>query len=207
MADKAIDRLLDQGRLRKVMDQRLIKALSHPLRAHVLATLNERIASPIEIAEEIDLDVAFLSYHVRVLNDLGCIELVETGRKRGAVEHFYRAKALLFFDDREWKELPASLRSDVVAGLFQGILDDAMGALKAGVFGRTNSHVTWMPIRLDERGSVDTQAVLRWALERLFAIQAESAKRLAEAGKQGTATTVAIAGFETGGARDTPTTS
>lgn len=206
MAYKAIDRLLDQGRLKKVMDQRLIKALSHPLRAHVLATLNERIASPIEMAEEIDLDVAFLSYHVRVLNDLGCIDLVETGRKRGAIEHFYKAKAALFFDDREWKKLPASLRSDMITGLFQKILDDAMGALKAGVFGRTNSHVTWMPILLDDRGTDDTHAVLRWTLERLFAIQAESAERLAEDGKRGTPTTVALAGFETGTVRNVPPT-
>lgn len=210
MADKAIDRLMDEGKLRKVMDQRLIKALSHPLRAHVLATLNERIASPTEIAEEIELDVAFLSYHVRVLKDLGCIELVDTGRKRGAVEHFYRARAALFFDDRAWKQLPASLRSDVITGLFQGILDDAVAALKAGVFGKVNSHVSWMPVLLDRQGTVDTHAVLRWTLERLFAIQAESAERLAKGGERGIPTTVAIAGFETvngGGAKDAPATS
>lgn len=198
MADKAMDRLIDEGRLRKVMDQRLIKALSHPLRAHLLATLNERIASPTEMAEEIGIDVAFLSYHVRVLKDFGCIELVETGQKRGAIEHFYRAKTALFFDDQEWEQLPASVRSDLVTNLFQGILDDAVGALKAGIFSKgKNSHVSWMPVLLDKQGSEDIHAVLGWTLKRVLAIQAESAERIAKTGERGAPMTIAIAGFET----------
>ena len=33
------------------IDQRLIKALGHPVRVHALAILNERVASPNEIVE------------------------------------------------------------------------------------------------------------------------------------------------------------
>ncbi len=37
------------------------------------------------------MDVSHLAYHIRVLRQLGFIELVETRQRRGALEHFYRA--------------------------------------------------------------------------------------------------------------------
>ena len=39
--------------LKKVIDPKLVKALSHPLRADLLSTLSERVASPRELADEI----------------------------------------------------------------------------------------------------------------------------------------------------------
>jgi DNA-binding transcriptional ArsR family regulator len=72
------------------IDQRLAKALSSPLRARALALIAEGVASPKAIAVELDLDVRGVAYHVRVLRKLGCIELVETQQRRGAIEHIYR---------------------------------------------------------------------------------------------------------------------
>jgi predicted transcriptional regulator len=43
------------------------------------------------IAAELGLDLRGVAYHVRVLKKLGCIELVGTQPRRGAVEHVYRA--------------------------------------------------------------------------------------------------------------------
>ena len=34
------------------LDQRVVKAIGHPLRARLLAILNERVASPNELAKE-----------------------------------------------------------------------------------------------------------------------------------------------------------
>jgi DNA-binding CsgD family transcriptional regulator len=72
------------------IDQRLAKALSSPLRARALALIAEGTASPKAIAVELGLDVRGVAYHVRVLRKLGCIELVETRQRRGAIEHIYR---------------------------------------------------------------------------------------------------------------------
>jgi len=72
------------------IDQRLAKALSSSLRAEALALIAEGVASPKAIADRLDLDVRNIAYHVRVLRELGCIELVETAQRRGAVEHLYR---------------------------------------------------------------------------------------------------------------------
>jgi DNA-binding transcriptional ArsR family regulator len=83
---------------------RLPKALSHPLRAQALTILNERVASPNEIAGMLGVRLENVGYHVGVLRELGCIELVRTARRRGAVEH-YQAVKRRYLSDREWKHL------------------------------------------------------------------------------------------------------
>lgn len=72
------------------IDKRLAKALSSSLRAQALALIGEGVASPKAISDQLGLDVRTIAYHVRVLRELGCIELVETPQRRGAVEHVYR---------------------------------------------------------------------------------------------------------------------
>ncbi len=76
------------------IDQRLAKALSNSLRARALTLIGEGIASPKAIAEALGQDVRSVAYHVRVLRELGCVELVETHQRRGAIEHVYRLTAL-----------------------------------------------------------------------------------------------------------------
>lgn len=74
-------------------DQRLFKALGHPLRQRILAALNERDASPSQLADRLGEPLGNVSYHVKILEQNGAAELVETQAVRGAVEHFYRATA------------------------------------------------------------------------------------------------------------------
>jgi predicted transcriptional regulator len=69
----------------------LERALAHPLRARALELFGDAPKSPNQVAKELEVDVSSLAYHVRVLRKLGCIELVETKQRRGALEHFYRA--------------------------------------------------------------------------------------------------------------------
>lgn len=73
------------------IDQRLAKALSHSVRAQALALIVEGVTSPKQIAERLDADLRGVAYHVRVLQRLGCVELVETRQRRGALEHLYKA--------------------------------------------------------------------------------------------------------------------
>ncbi len=75
------------------IDPRLAKALSNDVRAQALELLCKGAWSPKAIAAELGLDVRGVAYHVRVLKKLGCIELVETRPRRGAIEHIYRAAA------------------------------------------------------------------------------------------------------------------
>lgn len=81
------------------IDQQLAKALSNTLRARALHLIAEGAASPKAIAARLEVDLRTVAYHVRVLRRLGCIELVETKRRRGAVEHIYRVAAVALDDD------------------------------------------------------------------------------------------------------------
>ena len=76
------------------IDPRLAKALSSPLRAKALALIGEGVNSPKLIAARLNLDLRTVAYHVRVLHNLGCIELIETRPRRGATEHVYRLTEL-----------------------------------------------------------------------------------------------------------------
>ena len=78
------------------LDERLAKALSHPLRQRILQRLNEGgIRSPNELSRELGDPLGNVSYHVRILRELDCVELVRTEQRRGALEHYYRATASL----------------------------------------------------------------------------------------------------------------
>jgi predicted transcriptional regulator len=72
------------------IDQRLARALTHALRAQALELIAAGPTSPKAIAGELGVDVRSVAYHVRVLRELGCIELIDAQQRRGAVEHIYR---------------------------------------------------------------------------------------------------------------------
>ena len=89
-------------------DPRYVKALSHPLRVRILAILEERTASPVQLAEQLDASLGVVSYHVRTLERLGLIKLVRTNPVRGAVEHHYRANPRPTISDEGWAARPPS---------------------------------------------------------------------------------------------------
>jgi DNA-binding transcriptional ArsR family regulator len=191
-----------------VVDQRVIRALAHPVRVQALMILNERIASPNEIAQEVGQSVGHVSYHISVLKKCECIELVDTASRRGAVEHYYQATSRIFVGDEAWRRLPASVRPSLTATLLQNIVEDAGAALSAGTFdARDDSHLAWVPMIVDEGGWGETRDALRELLERILEIQAASAERLTKAGEVGTPISVALLGYETpavGERRPTP---
>lgn len=65
----------------------------HPLRARVLAILDEREATVKGIADELGERNATVSYHTKKLRETGLIDLVRTEPRRGALERYYRSRA------------------------------------------------------------------------------------------------------------------
>ena len=64
------------------VEQIVAKAFAHPLRVQILIILNERVASPNLLAQELDQSLNLVAYHVRVLEKYDCIELVDTKQRR-----------------------------------------------------------------------------------------------------------------------------
>ncbi|HEY2333754.1 MAG TPA: hypothetical protein VGH58_01935 [Solirubrobacterales bacterium] len=198
MAARSIKDVIAEKRLKRFIDRRLIKALSHPMREHLLAVFNERIASSSEIGRDLDLGVPEFYSHVEELEKLGCIERVESRRRRGAEEHFFQAKATMFFDDRAWLKVPASVRSDTAVSWVQAIIDDAVAAVRCGVFGRGDrTHISWMPVVFDGSGWEEAMRLMDQTLAGLMEIQKRSAKRVAATGAPGIPATIGLLGFET----------
>lgn len=115
--------------------------------------LNERIASASEIAEELGADVSSFYHHVEELERLGCVERVTSKRRRGAKEHFFKAKRTVFFDDEAWRQIPATMRADLATRFIQALIDDVAIALTSGTLTRRgDEHVSWTPGDFDEAG-------------------------------------------------------
>jgi hypothetical protein len=172
------------------------------MRARILAILNERVASPNEIAEMIGERLPNVSYHVRALHDLECIELVQTAQRRGAIEHYYRALVRPFFSDRDWKRLPPSARQAISDGALQLIWEDVSSAIREGTFeGRTDRHLSRSPLVLDQEGWKGLNAALGRLLTDARKIADQSAKRLAKSGETAIATRIVAMHFE---AADSP---
>ncbi len=201
---KTIGEVIAEGQLRTFMDPRLVKAVAHPVREHILTVLNERVASPKEIGRELGLGVEDFYHHFEVLEQLSFIERVRTRRRRGATEHFFRATGSVLFDDRQWARLPQVVKTGLSATVVKPIFDDVAAAMRDQTFdARDDRHTSWVQAYLDEQGWREVLALLKETLWRAMDIRKRSARRLAENGERGTPATVAILGFETPDRRGT----
>lgn len=179
------------------VDQRLVKALAHPLRVEILIILNERMASPNELSKELEEGLSQVSYHVKVLKDFECIEMVKTEPRRGAVEHYYRATARAFLSDREWQKLPESIKPGMSAAVMKMLISDVIEAMNGGTFdSRDDRHMSWTPGVVDEQGWTESVDLINETLDRAIAIHTASAKRLAKSGEEGIPATTVLMNFE-----------
>lgn len=78
----------------EVESQQHLRALSHPVRLQLLSLLTPGPKSGTELAGEVDMSQAAVSYHLRQLADAGIIELAETRNKRGGQEKRYRLRTI-----------------------------------------------------------------------------------------------------------------
>jgi DNA-binding transcriptional ArsR family regulator len=158
-------------------EARIAKALAHPLRARILQRLGERVASPGELAVELDAPLGVVSYHVRMLREYDCVELVRTEPRRGALQHYYKATARAVLDADQRRTLPAALRSELSGETLQGLVDDLAAAADAGALADPETLVSRTPLELDERGWRKLNRLLARTQEQALAIAEESAAR------------------------------
>ena len=167
------------------------------MRARILGILDERVASPNEIADTIGERLPNVSYHVRALLDLGCIELVDTAQRRGAIEHYYRAIVRPFFSDRDWKRLPRSGRQAISDAALKIIWEDVSTALKEGTFERrSDRHLSHNDVTLDEQGWKEVAKLLNGMISEVQRIESASTARLKKSGDESIAATVVAMQFE-----------
>lgn len=192
-----------------LIDQRLLKALSHPTRQHILDMLGEGPSSPVRLMRRMDnISLNLVSHHIKVLKELGCVELVETVPRRGATEHIYRATKRHMFTAEEWEALEPSDRAPITANVLRLISEDTGRAFVEGKIDEMpDNHLSRTALELDSEGWEEVVDILERTLEEILEANVRSAERSSASGEDLASSRVMIMQFPIGpdGSRRPPT--
>lgn len=175
---------------------RLLKAFTHPLRVAILARLDEEVLSPKELATDLKSSLPVVSYHVRELERLKMIELVRTAQRRGAVQHWYRAKPGAALAQREWAAASARTRRELVSVALARLEADAASASEQGGFERADAQLSRETLALDERGFDELAGLLAETRDRITKVTESAQARLVCSGDQPMHATLLLMLFE-----------
>jgi hypothetical protein len=167
-----------------LIDPRLVRALSHPLRVALLDLLTERIASPNQLKDIVGQPLGH------------AIELVDQRQRRGATEHFFRATPKSFLGSPDWRHVPGVFRRAVAGASLQAFIDKAMRALERGKLDTDGAAFTWMPVTVDERGKQELTGICQATGDELLAVQRNARRRMARAKTTGAPYLVGVMAFE-----------
>jgi DNA-binding transcriptional ArsR family regulator len=163
-----------------ITDPVIAKAFAHPLRIEILGLLEDRVASPVQLAAELGSGLSQTSYHVRQLKRLGLIKLVRRRMQRGAVEHYYTATVRPTIPDTAWARTPRLVRRALVGGKIAQTGSEVAAAAERGGFERDGVYITRTRLRLTAEGWKTVNREFARALQRLDAINAAESDKLAQ---------------------------
>jgi predicted transcriptional regulator len=147
----------------------------------VLGILEERTASPREIADELDAPLGVVSYHVRQLARLGLAKLERTRQRRGALEHYYSAQQRPVVTSEAWATVPSIVKQATIRATLEKISEQVNRSADSGGFEDSSIHLSRTSITLDRKGWEQLSGKLDRLLEDFDRIQTAAAKRLAAA--------------------------
>jgi DNA-binding transcriptional ArsR family regulator len=176
---------MSQKGITHLNDVNLVRALAHPLRARVLGILEERRASPRELADELGAPLGTVSYHVRTLAQLKLIKLVKKTPRRGAIEHHYEAVGAAQVSDRVWAETPSIVKNAMVRSALGDVGRSVNAAAALGGFNRADAHLLRTHLTLDDQGWRELADALMKLDAEAHRIQAESEERLRQTDHEG----------------------
>jgi predicted ArsR family transcriptional regulator len=176
------------------------EVLRHPLRIRIVAACTEGQVTPKEIADREHMSLRAVNYHFRELEKAGYLRCVRKEQVRGAWQGFYVANRQAVLTDDEFARMAAKHQREVTKAVLDDLFARCHESLEAGTLdARADSHLTWIPFMLDERGWKDLMSELTRMLERSNQIQAEARSRIRKSGERAIPTTLALAGFESPG--------
>jgi DNA-binding transcriptional ArsR family regulator len=183
-----------------LIDPRIIKAQSHPIRAHILNILSEGTNSPSRMHRRMEnVSLPLVCHHIKVLRNTGLIELVEIKLRGGRKEHIYRAAKRQFFSLEEWLAVDPRFRDPLIGTILRQISDDTGRAAAEGRFSEfPDSHLSRSPIELDAQGWKEVVEGLEVALESALEAHARSKERAQVSGEALMAARVVMMQFPIG---------
>lgn len=189
-------------------DPRYVKAMSHPLRVRILAMLDERVASPNQLAGWLGATLGTTAYHVRVLERLGLIELADETRVRGAVEHHYRSMARPMVSAQAWADVTQIAKQSAVGSSLQIVDEYAQASAAAGGFDRAEAHLSRTRVKLDAKGWEQLLGATLKYVEKVEGIERAALARMEKQPhvEEPSEATVVVMNFEGARLTDTPAT-
>jgi hypothetical protein len=175
------------------------------MRTRILEVVNEHPMSPVQFInagfapgfENKQQALSFVSYHFRALEKAGCIKIVDLIQRRGATEHVYGGCSRVYFTDEEFEQMPLEQRTQFSRTSFRGLVARTDGAMRTGTFdARTDRHLTWRAMELDERGWKEITDRLAACFGDCEQIREDAEDRLANSGDKVVPTTMAMLAFE-----------
>jgi hypothetical protein len=136
----------------------------------------------------------------KTLESTGWLEMVAQktgGRRRSAVERFYRATGPAIFDQESWAEVPDSVKPTYSWTVFRLLSDLVKEAIQAGTFeARLDSHLSWSVLRLDQQGWETVTAAAESLLTLILEEKDNARDRIAVSGEEAFTMTTALLAFE-----------
>jgi DNA-binding transcriptional ArsR family regulator len=158
-----------------IADPVIAKAYAHPLRIEIMGLLDNRVASPRQLADELGSPLSLTSYHVRQLMKMGLVKLVSRRQKRGSIEHFYTAVVRPRMYDDTWAQIPTIVKREIVGGRIGQLGKEIATAAMAGSFDREDMHFTRTRASLTPGGWKKAARVFADALAKLDKLKADDA--------------------------------
>lgn len=179
----------------------ITNAVNHLLRLEILTILHQGEFSAGEIAEILDEDVRYVTGHVRILMDTGCIEFVGFRRIGGYVRPVFRAVTLPVVTDEAFRTMGKDERHDVSGAGVQGFLAESLSAFANEKLDNAEEPpcLIWdaPPLDAERRRKLRERLTEVWE-EEVLAAEAETANAVAESGEEAIPTVVGLFSFERG---------
>jgi len=182
----------------KLADRWFVRALSHPLRVELLELLNERQASPVDMKRALGGTLNRINYHLKVLVDCGCVEVIETEPVRGAVKHYYRAVPRSFLGHPDLRHVPPSIRGGATEMSARSFHKAFCSAAEDGKVDSEDAIFNWMTLAVDRLGREKAIELGETVLKGYELIAKQSRERAAEGEEPLGSLIVGVATFDAG---------
>jgi hypothetical protein len=140
--------------------------------------------------------LSHVSYHLRELVKVGCVEVIETFQRRGATEHVYRGTARVEFTTEEFGKISQEDRRVLSRVGVRALLARVDGAMSEDTFdSRSDRFLVMMPLELDGQGWDEFIGLLDGCYSKVKQINAESRDRLSASGEEAMPATYGMLGF------------
>lgn len=135
------------------LGEELAQVISHDNTVKALGFLVEREGSPKEVGETLGISTSLAGHHIKKLEALRLVELIEERDVGGTIQHIYRAVIRPMISTEEWGKLSIAQRQRYSLWIVRILLADASKAFNTGTFdAHANRHLSRVPMVVDAEG-------------------------------------------------------